>query len=343
MVGLGLALAAAAVGRALVRRTRSLSLRGRSVLITGGSRGLGLLLAEELGRAGARVSICGRDGAAVDRARVHLEARGVDVLARVCDLGDRTQAEQLVDEVARERGGVDVVVNNAGVMQVAPLEAQTAERIEEVMQANFASAVYVTLRALPYLRESATKHTARIVNIVSIGGRVAMPHMIAYDASKFALMGFSEALRAELAASRPRIPVTSVIPGPMRTGSFYNAEFAGKQQLEFAWFALLSSLPIASIDARRAARRVVGAMQQGAPFVHLGVSSWLLDLLHRLSPSLTVRAMTVLAKLLPSSPGYRGALAKGRDVGAHLAGEAALHLGDVAARRHNESPPPGAR
>jgi NAD(P)-dependent dehydrogenase (short-subunit alcohol dehydrogenase family) len=191
-------------------------------------------------------------------------------------------------------------------------------------------------------RPGARRGAGRIVNIVSIGGRVAMPHMLAYDASKFALMGFSEALQADLGSSQARVPVTTVIPGPMRTGSFYNAEFGGQQQAEFGWFALLSSLPVTSIDARRAARRIVRAAREGAPWVHLGVSSWSLDLLHRLSPSLAVRAMTLMGMLLPRSAGYRGELAKGRDVGQALAGSPALHLGDVAAHRHNEAPPPDA-
>ena len=173
-----------------------------------------------------------------------------------------------LDEVAETWRRLDVVVNNAGIIRVGGLESQSVHDIDEVMRANFWGPVHVTYRALPIL--TLQGHDARIVNIASIGGRVAVPHLIGYNASKFGLMGFSETMRAELDAKDASPRVVTVVPGLMRTGSFENAEFQGKIEEEFSWFALGSALPLLSIDAREAARRIVAATRDGRPFLRLG-------------------------------------------------------------------------
>lgn len=343
-----LALAAASLAAAdfARRRRRRIDLWGRVAVVTGGSRGLGLLVAEELGRRGAHVAICGRNEAALQRAARRLEGLGIAVLARACDLADADAAARFVEEVATRFGRIDLLVNNAGVIDVAPFDDLPLERARASMDANFWSAVHTTLAALPHLR--ARGGEGRVVNVISIGGRVAVPHLLWYDAAKFALMGFSEGLQAELdtprslarLANRPAPPplrVTSVVPGVMRTGSIYNAAFGGDREREFAWFATLGSLPIASADARRAARRIVRAAERGDRLVHIGLSSRVLDLAHRLAPRLTVRAMAAMNALLPESTG--GGLARGRDVGARLSRSTWLRLGDRAAERNNEEPP----
>ncbi len=334
---LGLSLVTGGAIGAIVRRVRRLDLRGRVVLVTGGSRGLGLLLAEEFGRRGAHVAICGRDAAALERAERRLERSGFEVLAHACDLADKGAAEAFVDRVAERFGHIDVVVNNAGTMQVAPFESLPDDAFDRSLATNFWSAVHVTRRALPWLRRAGA--AARLVNVVSIGGRVAVPHMLPYDAAKFALMGFSEGLRAELAWPRARrIPVTTVVPGPMRTGSFYNAEFAGKQKDEFAWFGASASLPILSTGARRAARRIVRATENGATLVHIGLSAHALALLHGVAPRLTMMLMSATAALLPGQ-GPGGDTWRGREVNSRLPGSWLLRLGDRAALANNEAPP----
>lgn len=335
------ALGAAALARAAFRALRRLDLRGRVVVITGGSRGLGLLLAEEFGRHGARVAITGRDATALDRAEQRLRALGVEVYATACDLGDRAAAEAFIEGTARAFGRIDVLVNNAGVIQVAPMQDTGVEEIEEAMRSNYWSAVYTTLSALPHLEKHG--RAARIVNIVSIGGRVAVPHLIGYNASKFAMMGFSESLQAELShgsANGPR--VTTVIPGPMRTGSIYNAEFGGNQQREFGWFGLASSIPVATIDARRAARRVVAAAREGRPEVKLGLSAHVLSWAHGVAPQVTVRLMGLVNALLPAPRGVEGTT-RGRDLRTPAQRSVLLHLSNEAARRNNEAPPEALR
>jgi short-subunit dehydrogenase len=334
-----LGVAAVALARAVIRRSRRLDFAGRVVIVTGGSRGLGLLLAREFGRRGAKVAITGRDREALEEAERRLQAEGLDVLARPSDLGDRRQAELFIELVAAEWGRIDVLVNNAGVMKVGPVESVTWEGLEESMRSNFWSAANTTLFAMPHLRERAPG--ARIVNIVSIGGRVAVPHMLGYSASKFALMGFSEGLRAEL--TRSRIKITTVIPGPMRTGSFYNAEFSGKSRREFEWFSVAASLPVVSISAERAARRVVDAAAEGRDEIHLGLPAFVLSFLHGIAPRLVVRLMSLVNRALPASSGVHGDVFQGREIGTPLERSPLLRLGNEAARRNNEAPPEEAR
>src|SRR5262245_43226697 len=168
--------ATVALARAALQRARRLDLTGRVAIVTGGSRGLGLLIAEELGRRGARVAICGRSRSALDAAERRLREQGIDVLARPCDLGDREQARIFVERAALEWGRVDVVVNNAGAIHVEPAQTVTLDGIEEAMRSNFWSAANTTFAALPHLAERAGD--ARLVNVTSIGGRVAVPHLL---------------------------------------------------------------------------------------------------------------------------------------------------------------------
>jgi NAD(P)-dependent dehydrogenase (short-subunit alcohol dehydrogenase family) len=321
-------------GATLVRRVRALDLRGKVAIVTGGSRGLGLLMAEELGRRGARVAICGRDAVALERAERWLTAHGIEVVAEARDLGDPKAAGAFVERVVREFGQIDVLINNAGIIQVAPFAQVDIPMIEQAMRCNFWSAVHMTFAAMPYLKKQ--KDKARIVNITSVGGRAPLPHLLAYTASKFAMVGLSEALHAELASAG--IKVTTVVPGPMRTGSFYNAEFRGHQRGEFAWFSVLSSLPILSVDAERAARRVRQAMREGRAEIRLGLSGHLISLLHGMAPRLFVHFATALNRLLPP-PSKSDELWKGREVNSTLPGTRLLALGDRAARHNNEEPP----
>ncbi|WP_232379657.1 SDR family NAD(P)-dependent oxidoreductase [Polyangium fumosum] len=316
----------------LARRARAIRLEGKVAVVTGGSRGLGLLMAEELVRQGAHVAICGRDAEAVDRAtRLLLSRHGADVLGEARDLGNPAEAAAFVESVVSRFGRIDVLVNNAGVMQVAPLDMMDTAKVDEAMRSNFWSAAHMTFAAIPHLGPD-----ARIVNVTSVGGRVPLPHMLGYTASKFAMVGFSEAIAAELRARGTK--VTTVVPGPMRTGSFYNAEFLGRQKEEFAWFSVLSSLPLLSIDARVAAERIVRAAREGQREVHLGLVGRILPVLHGLAPRLFGLMATALARLLPP-PGHSVERWRGREINSTLPGSRLLELGDRAARENNEEPP----
>jgi len=321
-------LAAVAAGRRLARRRYDF--RGRTVLVTGGSRGLGLLLAREFGRHGARVAICGRDAAALERARVDLERRGVVAIAVPADVADYAQTTRMIDEVRRRLGGLDVLVNNAGVIQVGPLATMTLADFEEALAVNFRGAVHATLAALPELR----RRRGRIVNIASIGGKIAVPHLVPYSASKFALAGFSAGLHAELA--RDGVVVTTVCPGLMRTGSPRNATFKGRHRAEYAWFSIGDALPLVSMDADRAARRVVEACRRGDAELILGVPYKLAARIQGLAPDLTARVLGAVNRFLPGSGGIGSRRARGVESQSAASPSWLTTLGDRAAVRNNE-------
>jgi NAD(P)-dependent dehydrogenase (short-subunit alcohol dehydrogenase family) len=335
---LGPMLASAGAGwllRNLIRRFRCLELRDAAVLITGGSRGLGLILAREFGRQGARVAICARDAADLERASADLGARGTTAVALPCDVTDRGQVDAMVATASRELGTIDVLVNNAGVIQVGPVATMTVEDFEAAMATNFWGAVYTTLAALPVMRAAGR---GRIVNIGSIGGKISVPHLLPYSASKFALVGFSEGLRAELAPTG--ILVTTVCPGLMRTGSPRNADFKGRHRAEYAWFAISDSLPGLSLDAERAARQIVEACRAGVPEVILSVPAQVAARVQGLLPGLTGEALAVAARLLPRAGGIGTRIARGSESESIAAPSWLTRLGDEAARRHNQIPGP---
>ena len=164
---------------------------GKVVLITGGSRGLGLVLARLLVRRGARIAICARDGAELERARQELAAGGAEVLAIACDVSSAAQASSLVEQTLHRFGHLDVLINNAGIIQVGPLESMGLQDFRAAMEINYFGLLQTSLAALPHLRR---RRKGSIVNICSIGGALAIPHLAPYSASKFAAVGFSEAL-----------------------------------------------------------------------------------------------------------------------------------------------------
>ena len=218
------------------------------VLITGGSRGLGLALARAFAREGCRLVLCARDAQELDWAREDIAQQGAAVLPLVCDVTDRAQVNHAVEEATRHFGRVDILVNNAGQIQVGPMPTATVQDFEDALGVMFWGALYPTLAVLPQMR---ARRSGRIVNITSIGGKVGIPHLLPYTCAKFATMGLSEGLRAEL--GREGIYVTTIVPGLMRTGSHLNAEFRGQQEREYTWFSLGASLPLISMDAERAA------------------------------------------------------------------------------------------
>ena len=266
----GLAWGGFVVGCALVKsilqQSRHWELSEKVVLITGGSRGLGRAMAREFAAYGARVAVCARDEEDLARVREEFSSRGDHFFSAACDVWHRDQVQSLLSSVEKALGLVDVLVNNAGTILVGPLEHMTVQDFEDVMRVNFWCAIHTTLAALPGMRR---RGQGRIVNITSIGGKVAFPHLLPYTASKFALVGFSEGLRAELA--KDGISVTTVFPDWMRTGSPRNAEFKGNDQQEYAWFTITDSLPGASMRAERAARQIVRACQNGESEVVLGL------------------------------------------------------------------------
>jgi NAD(P)-dependent dehydrogenase (short-subunit alcohol dehydrogenase family) len=289
------------------RMRRKLDLPGRTVLIVGGSRGLGLALARQFGKAGCRVALVARKAEELAAAEADLRG-GVSAMMTVpCDATDAQQMRDAVGRIEREFGAIDVLVNCAGTMVVGPWETMTVEDFRQVMDANFFSALHAIMAVVPAMR---WRGGGRIINIGSVGGKVPVPHLAAYCASKFALVGLSDTLRAEL--TKDHIFVTTVNPGLMRTGSPRNAFFKGDHRAEYAWFAIGDSLPGISMSATRAARRIVEAAQYGDAEVALGWPAALAITLHGLMPAIHTELMALMNRLLPTAehaggekqPGY---------------------------------------
>ncbi|UGQ15151.1 SDR family NAD(P)-dependent oxidoreductase [Yinghuangia sp. ASG 101] len=310
-------------------------LTGKTALVTGGSRGLGLLIARELADQGADVAICARDEDELTRAgRIIRRDTGREVASFVCDIGVPNQVDRLAEMVTDQLGTVDILVNNAGVVTVAPVEGVTPEQFESSMNVMFTGPMRLTLALLPAMR---AQREGRIVNITSIGGRVVPPHLLPYACAKFAAVGFSEGLRAELRGTG--VSVTTVVPGLMRTGSHRSARFGGRFEREYAWFSAAASMPLLSMNAERAARTIVRGAARRRPEIVLTPAAKAAVRLHGLAPATTVRLMALASRVLPEA-------AAGED-GGEVAGTAARSatpgwtnrvntLGERAARRWNQ-------
>jgi NAD(P)-dependent dehydrogenase (short-subunit alcohol dehydrogenase family) len=318
----------------LLAGARRYEFTDKTVLVTGGSRGLGLVLAKHLAAEGARVAICGRDSEALERARSTLEAIGTEVFALPVDVADREAVRSLVQKVVERFGPVDVLVNNAGVIEVGPAETMTLRDYEEAMAVNLWGVVHPTLAVLPAMRE---RRRGRIVNITSIGGRLGVPHLVPYSASKFAALGFSQGLRAE--ERRHGVIVTSVVPGLMRTGSPRNATFRGQHRAEYAWFSVADSLPGITIDVEEAARRILEGVRRGDAEVRFPLLTGLAVIAAAAAPNLTASALELASRLLPDAPAGRRGRRPGRESQSAASPSWLTRLGDEAARRYNQIAP----
>jgi short-subunit dehydrogenase len=305
-------------------------------VITGGSRGLGLALAEEFGRNGTKLVLSARDSDELGRARdLLIERRCVldanDIFLFPADLRNAEEAEELIRETARRFGRVDILINNAGIITVGPVESQTVGDFREAMDTNFFSGVHCTLAVLP---EMLARSDGAIVNITSIGGKIAVPHLLPYAASKFAAVGFSEGLSAELRGKGIR--VTTVCPGLMRTGSHLNAQFKGQAEREYGWFSVAAGLPGLSTSVRSAARKIVAAIAVGKREIGITPQAILAARLGNAMPALTARILELINLTLPAAPRestaqYRGAEVREREV------KQLTVLASAAARRYNQT------
>jgi short-subunit dehydrogenase len=325
MVALGLAV------RAIVRARRYISLENRTVLITGGSRGLGLMLARLAADQRANVAICARDLMELDRAQHDLSAHGGNILACHCDITVPEQVNELIQRVVARFGTIDVLVNNAGVIQVGPMSEMNVGDYDEAIKTHFNGPLHTILGILPLMR---ARGGGRIVNIASIGGKVAAPHLLPYTASKFALVGFSEGLRAELA--RENIFVTTVAPGLFRSGSPRHAIFKGQHQKEYAWFATADVLPGLSISPKRLARRILNAAKHGEAELITPLAASMQARLHGLMPGLVSEISAIINACLPSSNGQGGRQFTGaQSVSSYMPGFA-QRWNDSAGEAYNE-------
>ena len=334
LLGAALGVGAALIGGRLARARRKLDFGGRVVVITGGSRGLGLVIARQLAKEGARLCLLARDERELDRATrlIVEETPGAEVMGVRCDVRRRADVRAAVAQILGEWLAIDVLINNAGVIQVGPLEHMQHDDFENAMATHFWGPLHMIVESVPSMRR---RGFGRIVNISSIGGRIAVPHLAPYSASKFALVGLSDAVRAELAPHG--IAVTTVSPGLMRTGSPLNAQIKGQHQKEYAWFAIADSLPGMTISAERAASQILDACRYGEPELTLTLAAKAAALFNAVTPATFGRLASIGARLLPGPAGSEGdENRRGRDSESRWAPSAATVLSDRAAVANNE-------
>jgi NAD(P)-dependent dehydrogenase (short-subunit alcohol dehydrogenase family) len=331
MLGAAAGGVAAFVASRAARSRRAIDFSGRVVVITGGSRGLGLVLARHFGAQGARLCLLARDEAELSRAAEQFPP-DVEVMTVRCDIRRRVDVNAAVDAILDRWGVIDVLVNNAGVIQVGPLEHMTTGDFENAMATHFWGPLHLMFEIVPAMRR---RGFGRIVNITSIGGRIAVPHLAPYCASKFALVGLSDAVRTEL--NQYGIRVTTVSPGLMRTGSPIRASVKGQHEAEYAWFAISDSLPGLSTSAENAASAIVEACRYGDPELTLTLSAKLAMMANHVMPRVVARGMMLANQILPGpnrGDGERSQL--GAESTSKWAPSAATVLTDKAAVVNNE-------
>ncbi|MFD5814077.1 SDR family NAD(P)-dependent oxidoreductase [Streptomyces sp. NPDC127038] len=328
---------------------RRSELMGLSALVTGGSRGLGLLLSARLAQRGCLVTMAARDEAELRRGAAWAEERTSKTFSTaVCDVRDRQAVDSVVRQTEARHGRLDIVVANAGVIQVAPVASLDSGAFEDAMDTIFGGAVNTAMAALPSLR--ASEAGGRLCLIGSVGGLLAVPHLLPYSCAKAAVGTLGEGLRAETAGEN--LSVTTVHPGLMRTGSHLQAEFGGRSSREFAWFSALSGAPIVSMDADRAAERIVRALERRRTRVVLTPAAHAAAVAHGVAPAMVTRLSGLAARLLPAppaTPGDADAIGHGIQQGHDIDRSASTWtekirklgsgLNDRAARRYNQQIP----
>ncbi|MBN8823474.1 MULTISPECIES: SDR family oxidoreductase [unclassified Spirosoma] len=312
-------------------RQRKIDFQGKTVVITGGSRGLGLEMARILAQEGANLALCARNPAELDDARNELLAYGGRVYTQTCDLTDKRQIEDFIEDVRQALGPVDVLINNAGTILVTPFEHSTEADLRESMDTNFWSAFHTINAVLPHMRP---RKAGRIVNVTSFGGKVSIPHLLTYSASKFAFVGYSEGIRPEL--QKEGIYVTTICPGLIRTGSPRNAYFKGQNEKEYAAFKIAGSLPFFTIDSAECAREIIEACRYGEAERIIGLPAKIGASVQGLAPNLLAEVMGVVARLLPNPGGIAEEAIKGKYSETPLSESFLTTLTDQAALRNNE-------
>ncbi len=319
--------------RAAQRRNRQIDFKNKVVVITGGSRGLGLVLARQLAKEGARLAICARTQDELDMAATELRTYGNDVYAHECDLTNKDQLDGFFDAINQQLGPVDVLINNAGIILAGPYANTTDDDFHDAMNNNFWSAYYATNAVLPDMQ---ARKAGRIVNVASIGGKVSIPHLLPYSASKFALVGYSEGLRAEVA--RDNVYVTTICPGLIRTGSPRHALVRGQHEKEYAWFKISDSLPGLSVSAEKVASEIIEATRYGDAERVISLPAKFIAGIHGLFPGLTIDTLAFINTLLPdpSPEGENSLLKQGKELETAMSQNVLTTLTDEAAERNNE-------
>lgn len=322
---------ALALTQAIRRSVKAYDFQHKTVLITGGSRGLGLVMARQLAAEGARLILCARDAVELENARMELAGKGAEVLVQKCDVTVEQQVNDMITNVQNEFYPIDVLINNAGVIHAGPMAEMTLEDYEQSINTHFWGPVYTTLAVLPGMK---ARGAGRILNIASIGGKISVPHLLPYSASKFALVGLSEGMRAELA--KYNISVTTATPGLIQTGSTGHAIVKGQHKKEYALFKIMDSSPLTSMSAEATAKQILNGLRHGDAQVTTTLPAKLAALVHGLSPEIITDMFGFVNKLLPGEGGIGKEGATGYESESKLSMSSLTARTQHAAEKNNE-------
>lgn len=255
-------------------------LAGRRVIVTGASSGIGLALARQLVARGCRVLITARRGALLEACQPSALPRGGSVDSLVGDVTDGDFPERLLDAAATQLGGLDILINNAGVGAVGPFSESTPDRLRRIMEVNFFAPCELIRRSLPLLQHG---RSPLVVNMGSVLGYRAVPDKSEYCASKFALRGLSQALRPELR----RLGIELLLVSPSTTSSAFFASLLENR-------GGCTANPWA-MTPEQVARQTIRGIEHGRSEMVLSWSGWGLVWLDRLLPTITDRLVARLA------------------------------------------------
>ncbi|QRK11602.1 SDR family oxidoreductase [Archangium violaceum] len=280
------------------------SVKGKVAAITGAASGIGLATAVLLARNGCHVAISDVNEQGLAETAETCRGHGVEVRTARVDVSKREAVHAWADDVAGDLGAVHIVINNAGVALGATIEDTRYEDFEWLMGINFWGVVHGTKAFLPHLKAAGEGH---IVNISSVFGLIAFPTQAAYNAAKFAVKGFTEALRQELEVEGHPIGVTSVHPGGIKTNIARSARMVHRK----GWVDPNSTSDFEKLFAttpERAAADILSAILKNRRRQLIGTDAVFIDLMQRLMPTFYQRILVAGARrrwrkmMLPANP-----------------------------------------
>ncbi|WP_228032442.1 SDR family oxidoreductase [Mycolicibacterium sp. P9-22] len=268
---------------------------GKVAVVTGAGSGIGQALAVELGRSGAKLAISDVDTEGLAVTEERLKAIGAPVKADRLDVTEREAFELYAGAVKEHFGKVNQIYNNAGIAYQGDVEVSSYKDIERVMDVDFWGVVNGTKSFLPHLIESGDGH---VVNVSSVFGLFSVPGQAAYNSAKFAVRGFTEALRQEMALAKHPVKVTCVHPGGIKTAIARNATAA--EGIDVAEMAKAFDNKLAKTSPEKAAKIILEAVRKDRARVLVGADAKVLDVIVRIAGSNYQRLFSSVAKgLLP--------------------------------------------
>lgn len=304
-IAVALGVGAIWAGRAWWLANKRKALRGQVVVITGGSRGLGLDIARQFGKIGTRLVLAARDAQELRSAAETLVrercATPESVAIVVADISVQEDVERLIADATARFGRVDILVNNVAAIYAGPALDQNLENIEHALRTNLGGTILTTRAVLPQML---ARGKGRIVNISSIAGKAPIPHMLPYSVSKFAIVGYSQTMRTELLGKGIR--VTTVCPGLMRTGSSPFVFLTGDREKEYRWFSASERTPVWAVSSSRSAKHIVNAAATGRAELIIAPQAWIAARANALAPGLTSRIVSWINDLFLPAPNGDG-------------------------------------